>query len=158
MLRFVSGRALAVLLGLGGLAMAQDGLIVDPWQRLVSVLAAPQATAPVANDRTAARPVGTASSPIAAPKAGPAVVPLGPPLAADAQAVGVFPIGAITSPDVVDPWVGSAPSGRASAEHPTAPHSGHADWAHAIDEIVDPWKRGPLAVFTDPIIVDPWAR
>ena len=158
MLPIVSGRSLAVLLGLGGIAMAQDGLVVDPWQRVVSALTAPTPASHPANDRTGVRPVGTASFAVEETKPGPAVVPLGPPLSMDAKAIGVVPIGPVTSGELVDPWRASVQSGRPPSEHPTLARGTHSDWAHEIDEIVDPWKRGPLAAFTDPIIVDPWAR
>jgi hypothetical protein len=157
MLSLLSGRWIAALLGLGGLAMAQDGLIVDPWNRAVTALSAPEPAAAV-NDRTAPRAVGVASLPVAEPTSGPTVVPLGPPLSVAGKAGGVVPIGPIGSDLVVDPWVRPAEGGKAQLDRSAMARAGHRDWAHEIDEIVDPWKRGPLAVFTDPIIVDPWAR
>ena len=139
------------LLAVGGLALAQDAKIVDPWKHAVSALF--PSPKPVANSAT--RAVGVASFPIEADPhdARPAVVPVGPPLV-DAPvdpwvAVSVGPVAPEDS--IVDPWAGSPV--RAEAKSHAA-----ADWAFRIREIVDPWARGPVAVAQrDPLIVDPWA-
>jgi len=151
-----TGRVLVVVVGLGGLAMAQDGLIVDPWHRVVSALGA-AAPRPPAGDRTAPGRVGVASFPVNAVRPGPTVVPLGPPLSTGSLTAGVVPMGPAWTDAVVDPW-SPVPTGRVAIAERPATRGAHSDWAREIDEIVDPWKRGPVAAFTDPIIVDPWAR
>jgi hypothetical protein len=158
MLRLFSAPSVAAVLGLGGLAMAQDDLIVDPWKRAVSsVLESRRTTAP-ANDRT--RPVGVASFRVddePGAKTGPAVVPLGPPLNLAVDPWAVVPVEPTFSDRVVDPWAGSRLSSSQTARV-AAMRRGHSDWAREIDEIIDPWAKGPLAVVTDPLIIDPWAR
>lgn len=152
MVRLVSGPAVLAVLGLAGLAMAQDDLIVDPWQRVVAAVVGPRSTpAPAV---PAARPVGVASFPIDDPKPKPTVVPVGPPLARAPSRV--TPLGPVTPDGIVDPWAGAPPAARVNGR--TATRSNQRDWAFEIDEIVDPWSKGPLVAFTDPLIVDPWAR
>ena len=139
----------AAVLGLGGLAMAQDGLIVDPWRH-------PSATP--FGDRTKTPGPGVRSAPrLATPaaNAGPAVVPLGPPLALRTNPGAVVPLGPAGHEDIVDPWA-AAPR-VTGAERPTRLFA-RRNWAWEVQEIVDPWAKGPLAVATDPAIVDPWAR
>jgi hypothetical protein len=138
------------VLGLGGLAMAQDGLIVDPWRH-------PSAS-PFGDRSKTAYPGARTSRHLAlttAPKTGPSVVPLGPPLALRTNPGAVVPLGPAGHEDIVDPWA-AAPR-VTGAERPSRLFA-RRNWAWEIQEIVDPWARGPLAVATDPAIVDPWAR
>lgn len=134
------------VLGAGGLAAAQEGLIVDPWAHAVSALL-PSKAAPA--PAPAKLGVGVASFPIE--HSAPAVVPVGPPLregTVDPHA----PL-AVGSVEPLDPWIEAAP-----AAEPTPHRVTPTQWAWQIREIVDPWAKGPLAVAaTDPSIVDPWA-
>ncbi len=135
--------------------MAQDDLIVDPWKRVVTVVAGEREAPPVAA-RTVSRPIGVASFPIESPKAKPTVVPIGPPLALAKDPWAVAPVGPPTHDEIFDPWASAASSGRTKSLG-TA-RLGRRDWAVEINEIVDPWSKGPLAAVTDPLIVDPWRR
>jgi hypothetical protein len=141
--------AVAVL-GLGGLAMAQDGLIVDPWRH-------PNAT-PFGERPSLRSPGVQKAARLATPgrKTGPSVVPLGPPLALRTNPGAVVPLGPAGHEDIVDPWASSSRS--TAAERPARLAAAHRNWSWEVQEIVDPWRRGPLAVATDPAIVDPWAR
>jgi hypothetical protein len=134
----------------GGLALAQDGLIVDPWTHAVSGLFA----SPPTVLHTPTRAVGVASFSAEAHVAAPAVVPVGPPLVdapVDPWVTLSFGPAAPTE-SIVDPWAGT-PARSSSGDHPLA-----TDWAFRIREIVDPWARGPVAMAErDPMIVDPWA-
>jgi hypothetical protein len=157
MLRIFSAPTLSGVLGLGGLALAQDGLIVDPWTREVSRDTA-AATAPVGADRTRqARSGSPVDSQPEVANAGPSVEPLGPPLVLTLDPWAVVPVAPVLTDKIVDPWTGSRLATRAT-RGPLTTRRGHTDWARAIDEIIDPWAKGPLAVVTDPLIVDPWAR
>ena len=90
-------------------------------------------------------------------KEGPSVEPLGPPLVLTLDPWAVVPVEPVLTDKIVDPWTGSRLATRGTRS-PTTTRRGHTDWARAIDEIIDPWAKGPLAVVTDPLIVDPWAR
>ncbi|HEV8548702.1 MAG TPA: hypothetical protein VGQ57_06740 [Polyangiaceae bacterium] len=153
-MRLGSMRWVAAVLGVGGLALAQDELIVDPWHHAVSALF-PPTPAPA---RSASLPIGVASFPIEA-RPSPRVVPVGPPLHQEiVDPSAAMPVGAIVPVDAaVDPWV-TPPT--AAAGHPLlGRHASPSDWATEIREIVDPWSKGPLAVAArDPAIVDPWAH
>lgn len=138
------------LLAVGGIAFAQDALIVDPWKHAVAALfPSPKS---VANSPT--RAVGVASFPISAEqhKVSPAVVPVGPPLVdAPVDPWVTLSVGPL-APDIVDPWAGSP------VRAPAKSRQAETDWAFRIREIVDPWARGPVAVAQrDPLIIDPWA-
>src|SRR3954469_14249793 len=136
----------AAVLGLGGLAMAQDGLIVDPWRH-------PSATP--FGERAKSPSAGVAAARLATPaahKTGPTIVPLGPPLALHTNPGAVVPLGPAGHEDIVDPWSPQSTAVAPPARLPAA----HRNWSWEIQEIVDPWRRGPLAVATDPAIVDPW--
>jgi hypothetical protein len=69
----------------------------------------------------------------------------------------VVPVEPAITDKIIDPWKGSRLASRADSRPRERPR-GHTDWARAIEEIIDPWSKGPLAVVTDPLIVDPWAR
>ncbi len=156
MLRVFSAPTLSAVLGLGGLAMAQDGLIVDPWQRPASK-AVEIPPLPAGTDRTQSAGTTTTDPASEIAKASPSVEPLGPPLNLTVDPWAVVPVEPVLTHKIADPWRGSRLAGRGSAR-PTERRRGHTDWARAIDEIIDPWSKGPLAVVTDPLIVDPWAR
>jgi hypothetical protein len=113
MRRTFSVPTLIAVLGLGGLALAQEGFIVEP---------------------------------------------VGPPLIVTVDPWGVVPLAPVFTDGIVDPWQGSHLSSRGATERSPARRRGPTDWARAIEEIIDPWAKGPLAVVTDPLIVDPWAR
>jgi hypothetical protein len=161
MLRLFSAPSLAAVLGLGGLAMAQDDLIVDPWRHAISSALASATTPSPGADRTT-RPVGVAAFPIEEPglsAPGPSVEPLGPPLNLATDPWTVAPVEPTVTDRVADPWAGTRLGAKDQrAERHSVAHRGHTDWAREIDEIVDPWSKGPLAVINDPLIVDPWAR
>lgn len=153
---FASARWVAALLAMGGLAFAQDRLIVDPWQRAVSTLFPAPKSQPLP---TPTRAVGVATFPIEHPghaSKAPAVVPVGPPIVdvpTDPWAgMVVAPIA--PSDSIVDPWASTPARAETSASRRAA-----GEWAWRLREIVDPWARGPVAVASrDPLIVDPWAR
>lgn len=142
----------AAVLGLGGLAMAQDGLILDPWRH-------PSAS-PFGERKTPypAAPAARHLSAPAVPPAHPTVAPLGPPLTLHTNPGAVVPLGPAPAghEDIVDPWAVTPRAVAGPARLAALP--AHGNWATEIQEIVDPWAKGPLAVFTDPAIVDPWAR
>jgi hypothetical protein len=150
---FASARWVAALLALGGVAVAQDRLIVDPWKHAVSTLFPPPKSEPLPEPT---RAVGVASFPIEPPAGAPAVVPVGPPIAEAPVDPWVGMVVAPVPPGdlVVDPWVGSPARAEAAERRRVA-----GEWAWRIREIVDPWARGPVAFASrDPLIVDPWAR
>jgi hypothetical protein len=153
--RLITVSSIVAVLGLAGLAMAQDDLVVDPWKRAVNAVADPTAAPPVA-ERSAPRPVGVASFPIETPEVKPAVVPIGPPLAYGKDPVAVVPVGPPTHDEIFDPWARAAPGGH-GVSRVASVRSGR-DWAVEINEIIDPWSKGPLAAVTEPLIVDPWAQ
>jgi hypothetical protein len=157
MTRRVSIPLFVAVLGLGGLALAQDGLIVDPWTH-PSLPSLDDAMKPSPGAKRAPeRPVGVAAFPIDDGSRSPSVVPVGPPLDPRANAGAVVPMGPANRDGLVDPWA-------EQTRHPTDSDRrarlalAHHDWAWEIQEIVDPWAKGPVAVSTDPLIVDPWAR
>ncbi len=152
MVRWVSLSSLVALLGLGGFALAQEGLIVDPWAHPSST-PRDDVRSPSAASERALRRVNVAALPS---KAGPSVVPVGPPLALRANA-GVVPLGPVGDHEIIDPWASSA-SQSIDAEHHARLRLARHDWAWELQEIVDPWAKGPIAAATDPAIVDPWAR
>jgi hypothetical protein len=161
MRRFLSAPTLIAVLGLGGLALAQDGLIVDPWKRTVpNAVNAPPAPAGADRTRPTGGGMGSQGEPvISAPSVvTPSIEPLGPPLLARVDPWGVVPVGPVFTDEIVDPWKGSHLSALGAPERAPARRRGPTDWARAIEEIIDPWAEGPLAVVTDPLIVDPWAR
>jgi len=150
----VTGPVVAAVLGLAGLALAQDDLIVDPWKRVVVAAVGERRPLPSVSDRVAPRPLGAASRPKAS-SSKPSVVPIGPPLTLAKDPPSVVPV-ALTHDEIFDPW--ASPAAPADASGTTAPRAGRRGWAFEITEIVDPWSKGPLAAVTDPLIVDPWAR
>jgi hypothetical protein len=155
MRRTFSVPTLIAVLGLGGLALAQEGFIVDPWKRAApSAVNAPPL--PVGADRT--QPAGEIRSQGEPVSAGPSVEPVGPPLIVTVDPWGVVPLAPVFTDGIVDPWQASHLSSRGATERSPARRRGPTDWARAIEEIIDPWAKGPLAVVTDPLIVDPWAR
>jgi hypothetical protein len=156
MLRVFSAPTLSAVLGLGGLALAQDGLIVDPWQR-PAAKAVTSAPLPAGADRTRSAGARAPERESEVATATPSVEPLGPPLTLTVDPWAVVPVEPALADQIVDPWKGSRLAGHAPGR-PTERRRGHTDWARAIDEIIDPWSKGPLAVVTDPLIVDPWAR
>ncbi len=131
-------------LSIGGVALGQSALIVDPWgdqsadTAQLPVEAVAQGVAPRADERAWARQTG--ESPAARPVLDPwkAARPL----------------------PVVHRW--TSPARLAVSERPPAPLAARApvssdSWATVVTDIVDPWAPGPIAARTDPAIVDPWA-
>jgi hypothetical protein len=149
-MRLASACSLFVLLGLGGLALAQEGTIVDPWKHDVSTVLAARA---VEVHRTDTSPAQGKRAANARPK-GPSVVPVGPPLRSSSDPWAFVPAGLAEAGDgIVDPWAAPRGPGLASRDGRRAPA-----WARQIPDIVDPWAKGPVAVVSrDPLIVDPWA-
>jgi hypothetical protein len=140
--RFAAALSAAVVLA-GGVAFAQSDLIVDPWKRAL-VGSVPAAAGPVApatpNQQRAdsgwfddAPGVAVAPKSVVRPRAPGAVV-----LAAD-------------------PWVERAPAAPPPAPLAAPPQPLHpGSWARVVPEIIDPWGPRKLAVYRDPVIVDPW--
>lgn len=152
-MRLASACSVFVLLGLGGLALAQEGTIVDPWSHAVSTVLAKRAADLPLPDRSAPpRPAAANTRPRQ-----PSVVPVGPALRAPSLDPWAFvPPGLAEAGDgIVDPW--AAP--RAAGLAPRGVRRPPSAWAREIPEIVDPWAKGPVALVSrDPLIVDPWAR
>jgi hypothetical protein len=147
--RFAAALSVAVVLA-GGAALAQSDLIVDPWKRVLSGKA-PTPLVPRALEGSKGEPTdvggrdeGTRAA--AEPKPG---RERSAPLAADL---------------VVEPWpprlvpvaAPLLPGAAAVVEAPPALHP--TNWARVVPEIVDPWGPGRIAVYRDPLIVDPWAH
>jgi len=152
-MRLASACSMFVLLGLGGLALAQEGTIVDPWQHAVStVLADGSANVPRPHASPGQRPTAANAHPHQ-----PSVVPVGPPLRSPSRDPWAFvPTGLTETGDgIVDPW--AAP--RATRPAPRDARRAPSAWAREIPDIMDPWAKGPVALVSrDPLIVDPWAR
>lgn len=150
MRRFAWGTTLVALLGLGGLALGQEGLIVNPWPHGASP--PPLASPWKESGRPEAGPLHVSNYEVSEPSSPAAVVPLWP---LRPRPSAVEPLGALTYDDVVNPWVQSEPG--ALGGHSDGARAVDRHWAREIQEIVDPWASGPLAVAIDPAIVDPWA-
>jgi hypothetical protein len=140
--RFAAALSVAVVLA-GGAALAQSDLIVDPWTRVLAskapVTPVPVTPAEPKQQRGASGWFDDAPRVAAAPE--PVVEPLAP--------------GAVVL--AADPWVERAPAAPppapvAAPSHPLHPSS----WARVVPEIIDPWGPRKLAVYRDPVIVDPW--
>jgi hypothetical protein len=153
--RLLSGPSLLAVLGFGGLALAQSGLIVDPWKRPVTLVVGTKPAPPAVLHRSAQDAPVLAPFP-EEPNRKPAVVPIGPPLNLTNESP-VVPLGPFTHDEIFDPWASTRSDATTSARS-VATTGGRRDWAFEINEIVDPWSRGPLAAVTDPLIVYPWAR
>jgi hypothetical protein len=152
MVSCVSLSSLIALLGLGGFALAQEGLIVDPWAHPSSTPSREVRSPSFANEQAS----GRAGMPALPSKAVPSVVPVGPPLASRTNP-GVVPLGPIGDHEIIDPWASGAPH-PTDSDHRSRLRVARHDWSWEIREIVDPWAEGPIAAVTDPAIVDPWAR
>jgi hypothetical protein len=151
MRRFVWGTTLVALLGLGGLALGQEGLIVNPWKPSGSMLSLRSPWAGRSQPKRG--PIHVTTYEVTPPSTPASVVPLGP---LEAHPSAIEPVDAFTYPEVIDPWRQPEPV-PGTADHRLALHTVDRNWAHQIQEIVDPWASGPLAVAIDPSIVDPWA-
>jgi hypothetical protein len=139
----------AALLFGGGSALAQADLIVDPWARvLASKAVTPREQAalpPNAPGRARHLEVESPIAPVTAAR--PGIEPSGPLVE--------------TTPD---PWVTREPASRITrpgaspegdfARRPLEPNG----WARVVPEIIDPWGPERLAVYRDPLILDPWAN
>ena len=125
-----------MLLGLGGVALAQPGMIVDPWPRPADVASSP--------------PRSSAAFPIEPPGADVPRVASG----LESQAERSSRVHAV-------PFVASGldreleAAARAQASRTTRV----APWPPRYSEIVDPWQRMPKLATIDVanLIVDPWA-
>jgi hypothetical protein len=140
--RLATALSVAVVLA-GGVALAQSDLIVDPWTRVLAGKA-PAPTVPAAPE---------ASKPSRADgwfdEAGP-TAPLTPVVEPVAPASGEL---LTERPERAAPAAPSpAPAPIAEAPHPLHP----SNWARVVPEIIDPWGPRRLAVYRDPLIVDPW--
>ena len=124
------------ILGLAGLALAQEDLIVDPWARPSAAL-----------DRAGSRSV------VADGAALPSPPPEGSPLWAEGwtNPPAILPKKAISRP-IFRPEPAAAPV-----------HVGAVAWAKPVDMIVDPWESAVSSAVKREIgrdvgIVDPWLR
>jgi hypothetical protein len=161
--RLLTLTLIGAALGLGGVALAQPTLVVDPWGRASGDADSWFAAEPAPRDDKL--PVEAvlkdpwASSSEA--KAQPVVAPLKPFETRPKEAV----VGAaITKPVLVDPWAPVIASEIPSLRDPNAPattdRSKLVPWSDRVVEIIDPWQRLPELASTDRIrvVVDPWAR
>jgi hypothetical protein len=132
--------SVAVVL-VGGAALAQSDLIVDPWQGVPVGKATPPSVPEVLQPAGADDGWYDGASTSAAPR--PVVEPVGPipsELLAD-WPERTRPASSLTPPP--------APTPTANPAHPL-------HWARVVPEIIDPWGPRKLAVYRDPLIVDPW--
>jgi len=151
-------------MSVGGGALGQSELIVDPWAEGARP-ALERGAAPRAEERAWARQTGEgpAAHPIVDPwQAAPSEPTLDPwRVASPTRSAARH--GAPAPSEAGDLWVpapnaavrAGAPAHRLRPERPSAaPKS----WATVVVDIVDPWANGPVTEKTDPAIVDPWAR
>jgi hypothetical protein len=147
-LRLLVVSPIAAIFAIGGVALADEAGIVDPWAADRSGWFGAPAAEPAAD---IAR-VGAAPG-IAAPLAAASPAALGD------HALVVEPWNAAPPELASDPWVTRAPERpRATPVTASVQQRRHAEWAYVIDEIVDPWRRSGGRAAQDPLIVDPWAR
>src|SRR5262245_13144471 len=131
----------AGLLALAGVALADDAGIIDPWP---SAARSGWFPTPVAEPAAAvARAPQSALNAAQKPDAAPSVLPLAT-LPSD-RAIVVEPWNPEPFEALPDPWVPAKRELMPAAVTSVAPHR-NTDWAYAIDEIIDPWRRGTSAV------------
>lgn len=151
-------------LGVGGAALAQPELVVDPWGGAGAEIdswfgqaaKAPLDTStadPVLVDPW--QPIGAAEP---APRAKRAeVVPVAPAKNASPKSAPALR----QTPIVIDPWASVVTSDIPSLDKQSGPRIAErlSPWSGRMIEVVDPWSRVPeLRVERVPMIVDPWAR
>jgi hypothetical protein len=136
--RSAAALSVAVVL-VGGAALAQSDLIVDPWQGMLvdQATPVPQAPQPARADDGWYDGVSTPAAPR------PVVEPMGP---VPSEASADWPERTRPASPLAPP---PAPAPTVNAAHPL-------HWARVVPEIVDPWGPRKLAVYRDPLIVDPW--
>jgi hypothetical protein len=142
------------LLALGGVALAEDAGIVDPWSATLSGwFSEPQPAVSKASS-TALRRAESAAEPAVSPLE---VVPGDDELVVEPWTPDPLEV-------MPDPWastvggqVRALPEGEPAPLLASVQPRSHDAWAYPIREIVDPWRRGPGLVSRDPLIVDPWA-
>jgi hypothetical protein len=169
--RFLTLALTIAAVGLGGIALAQPSLVVDPWGRATESTDSWFASSEAARDEQ--RPIGEVTDPwaprpemTAVTPVGPIVAPLGPvdvpfdvrpfDRASDASVPKVAPV-------VIDPWASTAPSelpSLAGSNSRAQPNRSASPWSSRLVEIVDPWRRVPEWTGADRVrlVVDPWAR
>jgi hypothetical protein len=144
------------LLALGGVALAEDAGIVDPWSATLSGWFSEPRPQPAATNASSAavRSAELGAEPVVSALE---AVP------GDDELV-VEPWNPDPLEVMPDPWastVGSQvrplPGGQPLPLLAGGPPRSHDAWAYPIREIVDPWQRGQGLVPRDPLIVDPWA-
>jgi hypothetical protein len=144
-LRLLVLSPVAAILAIGGVALADEAGIVDPWDSGLSGWFGEPAAEPAA-DIARVDELRRAAAPTAVP---------------GDHGIVIQPWGSAPLDLASDPWVTSARSRGTSTRAPLSasakPHH-HANWAYVIDEIIDPWRRSGGRVSRDPLIVDPWAR
>lgn len=129
----------------GGVALAQSDLIVDPWKRVLARKApVPEAPAAPKQQRVDSGWFDEAPRVTAEPK--PVVRPLAP------GAVVLLATDPREEPAPASAPASPPPAPVAAPSHPLHPSS----WARVVPEIIDPWGPRKLAVYRDPVIVDPW--
>jgi hypothetical protein len=125
--RLSFSRVLVGVMLMTGVALAQQGLIVEPWRRAAAPAVAPARSTPMrAMPSSGLAPASVA--PVASPKANPVPVPITRPSRWSPPVVELL----------VDPWV----RGKAAATIARPAQRARRDWvptsAQGID-IVDPW-------------------
>ncbi|HEY3498496.1 MAG TPA: hypothetical protein VGK73_27585 [Polyangiaceae bacterium] len=153
MLRLMVLSPLAALLAVASVAFADEAGIVDPWANAPSAWFATPGLDPAT---AVARAPQTVAAP--PPRSDARVLPLAK--APGDHTMVVEPWNPEPFEAVADPWL--RPARRLEPAPPplvvARNVTGHADWAYAVREIVDPWRRGWSGISPDPLIVDPWAK
>lgn len=148
-MRSIAIVAAALALGLGGVALAQPRLIVDPWPRAANGASASPGSTEIHDAKTPsngatkfASDEAHALSRIASGLGGGAVN-----FASDEAPA----LSRITS--------GLGGGARAAAKPAAIGPRRVASWSARLEEIVDPWQRAPqfTADYGAKLIVDPWA-
>lgn len=151
MLRLLLLSPLAGVFAAGGVVLADDAGIVDPWPSSVFSWLATAPSEPASAIALSPEPVR------ARPEATPSVLPLAASPGGDHTII-VEPWSPQPFEALADPWV-SAREARVTPPAPvTVVSRRHQDWAYPIHEIIDPWRPGYGAVSRDPLIADPWAK
>jgi hypothetical protein len=160
--RFLTLTLVVAALGVGGAALAEPELVVDPWGRAnaeVDSWFGPVVTERAGNPRTEDLLVDPWV---------PAREPERAPPEPRAKRVEVFPIAPANAPlanteSIINPWapaVASEIPSLAKWPEPRVAERAATPWSGRMVEIVDPWGRtrdySPIDRIR--IVIDPWAR
>jgi hypothetical protein len=150
-------------LGLGGAALAQPSLVVDPWGRSTADSSSwfePETLQPEQKpfvDTELADPWAKARE--TAPS--PVVTPIKPFETRPLERAAAAPT---TEPFVIDPWApviaSEIPSLRDRNAPTTTDRAMRLPWSDRVVEVIDPWQRTPGVASGDRVrlVIDPWAR